>query len=433
MASTEEPELQAVPPGPSSGRTIALVVGVAAIARGLYWVLATPKWVPDSDADQYLRLARAIAGGDGYSLVFPQLEMHATAFRPPLYPYVLAVPSLLFGDDVLWPSRLLSLLLGLGVVALTVVVARRFAGPIAGLVAGLCVALYPPLIANDTVTLTEPLALLLMLGLLLAIDERRVVWAGALCGLMLLTRPNAYLVVLIAAAAIWRSVGWRRALAVVGISVLVVLPWLVRNQVQVGTFRLTTSEGFNLAAIYAPAAQETRGFVDPVFHPSYDGTDFKVLQFDEAKWNSELSEYALDAIRANPGYVGSVVLRNAGAYWDLTPDRNAGPESIDGRNLTFRRAALPLYYLVTIAGCIGLWLSRRRAALWPAIAIVAQFVVLSLLLVAPPRLRAPFDLLMCIGVGLLAAWFVQRRQAAAEADGIPVGVVAEPDRATDSI
>jgi hypothetical protein len=34
--------------------------------------------------------------------------------------------------------------------------------------------------------------------------------------------------------------------------------------------------------------------------------------------------------------------------------------------------------------------------------IGAQFVALSLVLVAPPRLRAPFDVLMCIGVGLLA-------------------------------
>ena len=47
------------------------------------------------------------------------------------------------------------------------------------------------------------------------------------------------------------------------------------------------------------------------------------------------------------------------------------------------------------------------------LAVVAQFVLLSLVLVAPPRLRAPFDLAMCLGAGLLVASFVDARRAAA--------------------
>jgi 4-amino-4-deoxy-L-arabinose transferase-like glycosyltransferase len=347
--------------------------------------------------------------------VFPQLELHATAFRPPLYPITLSLPTWLFGEDVLWPARLLSLLLGLAVIALTVVFVRRVGGPLAALAAGLAVALYPPLIANDTVTLTEPLALVLLLGVLITLDRRQAVWCGLLSGLLMLTRPNAYLVVLIAAVALWRSVGVKRALTLVGVSVLVLVPWMVRNQVQVGTPRLTTSEGFNLTAIYSPEAQQTEGFVDPVFDDRFAGTEVRLAQFDEATWNDVLTSFGLSGLREQPTYLFEVVGRNLQAYLELSPTANESPEGLDGRNLDVRRWTLPLFYLVTIAGLAGLWVHRRDRAMWPAVAIVAQFAVLSLLLVAPPRLRAPFDLLMCMGLGLLVGWWSERRRTGGRA------------------
>jgi len=216
--------------------------------------------------------------------------------------------------------------------------------------------------------------------------------------------------VLIAAVAVWRTVGWRRALGLAGISLVVVLPWLVRNQIQVDTFRLTTSEGFNLAAVYSPQAQRAGEYIDPVFDESFDGTDFKLLQFGEAAWNSALADLAFQGLKDDPAYVATVVRRNAAGYFELSPGRNDWPEGRDGRNMTLRTWSLPLFYAVTMAGCVGLFLFRRRPTLWVAIAIVGQFVVLSLVLVAPPRLRAPFDLLMCVGVGLLVGWLVDRRR-----------------------
>lgn len=63
--------------------------------------------------------------------------------------------------------------------------------------------------------------------------------------------------------ALWRSVGWRRALLSVGVCVLVVSPWVLRNAVVVGAARLVTSDGFTSAAIYGPPALESGGFMDP--------------------------------------------------------------------------------------------------------------------------------------------------------------------------
>ena len=341
---------------------VGVPVIVGAVVRVLYWVAVTPDWTPRSDADQYLSLARALGAGDGYSLVFPQLELHATAFRPPLYPLLLAVPQWVFGDGVLWPARLLSLGLSLGVITLTVVYTSRIAGRAAGCAAGIAVAVMPSLIANDTVTLTEPLALLLL---------------------------------------------------------LVVAPWIVRNQIQVGTARLTTSDGFTLAAIYAPPAREAGGFVDPVFSDWYLGTEYKLLQFDEAKWNEALTRLALESIRDRPGYVPEVVGNNLLDYFEMRTERNEVAERLDGRNLDFRRATLPLFHAYLVAGLAGIAVSVRDRRTWPMILIVSQFAVLSLLLVPPPRLRAPFDLMRCIGIGFLAGSLLSRRRGQPHPPGDP--------------
>ena len=396
---------------PSSWRVVRWPLLVGLVARLLYWVVATPWWRPTSDAYQYVELARNLAGGDGFSMIFPGMSLHATAFRPPLYPSLLAAPTAVFGDGVLWPTRLLSVALSLGVIYLTVVFVRRFAGPVAATSAGLCAALYPPLIANDTIALTEPLGLLLLLAMLIALDRRQPVLTGVLLGLLLLTRPNAYAVVVVAVLFLCRYVGWRRALAGLGACLLVVTPWLLRNQAALDTFRLTTSDGFNLAAIYSAQAQAEGRFVDPVVSDSFDGDRaLRLSQFAEGEWNSRLTTVGLDGIRSNPTYVLRMVGHNVTRFFELTPSANEGPERLDGRNLAVRRWTLPLFYLVTGLGLAGLWISRRTPTLWPISLIVAQFVVLSLLLVSPPRLRAPFDLLMCIGVGLLVErWVAARR------------------------
>lgn len=306
----------------------------------------------------------------------------------------------LFGD-ALWPARLVNVLLGSLVVVLAAVLARRVAGPVAGWATAVVVGLYPPLLANDTVTLTEPLALALLLGTLLLIDDERWAWAGVTTGLVLLTRPNGYLVVLVFAAWVWRRVGPRRAAAFVGIAVLVLVPWLVRNKIQVDTFGPTTSDGFTLAAVYAPPAQAAGTFVDPVFSPAYDGWDDRFLQFDEHAWDRHLTRSALDGIRDHPRYVLTTVDRNVRGFFELDPDQNRWPELNDGRSWRMRTDALPAFYAVTALGLVGLAGRRRDDRVVVLAVLVAQFVGLSLLLVAPPRLRAPFDLACAIGVGLL--------------------------------
>lgn len=194
------------------------------------------------------------------------------------------------------------------------------------------------------------------------------------------------------------------------------VPWMVRNQIQVGTWRPTTSDGFTLAATYGKPAQDAGNFVDPVFSPAYDDADHRFAQFDEAAWNEKLTREAIDALKDNPGYLAHLISKNTRGYFELEPSLNRYPEREDGRNWRFRQAMLPVFFLVTIAGLVGLvreLRARRDERLVVLLVVVAQFVVLSLVLVAPPRLRAPFDLAMCLGAGLLVASLIDARRAGA--------------------
>jgi hypothetical protein len=381
------------------------VLAVALVVRLGYWALVAPRYVPDSDAQQYQEIAHNLATGRGFDMVFPQMAVHPTAFRPPLYPVMLAVVDWLTGSSLV-AGRALSLLLGLGVVLLTMQFGRAVATRRAGLVAGLVVAVYPPLLANDTVLLTEPVSLLLMLGLLLVLRRRHVLVGGLLCGLLVLARPSAQGVVVIVAAWVLWQMGWRRALSFVAVVGLVIAPWIVRNWVQLGSPVLVTSNGFNLAAMYSPAARARGAFVDPVFDPSFQS--LRLAQFDEVAWQRDLQRLALHSLRQHPGQVPRVVARNTGAFFELRPGLNRPAEVEDGRNLTFVNWTLPLFFAVTVLGLVGVVRRWREPTVLLLMLVAGYFTATSLVLVAPPRLRAPFDLMCCIGCGLLADTFLGR-------------------------
>jgi len=374
----------------------------ALAVRVAYWALITPRWVPQADADQYVRLARSLADGRGFGLVFPGLAHHPTAFRPPLYPLLATPGAALFGD-ALWPIRLLTVLIGSGCAVLAALVTMRIGGRRAGLAAGIAVACYPPLVFNDTLSLTEPLGLALVLAVVLLVDDARWATAGLCLGLAMLTRPNALVALVIIAVYAAITVRPRAAAGLLVCTAAVVTPWMIRNQVQVGTWSMTTSEGLTIAAVYAQPAQRAGTFVDPVFSPAYDDPDHRWAQFDEAGWSSRLRREGLEALRRNPGYVWHVISANGLGYFEIQPQRNQWAEVNDGRRWRVRQAALPLFWVVSVAGLAGLWRFRRQRLVILLAALTAQFVVMSLVLVASPRLRGPFDLACCVGVGLLFA------------------------------
>ena len=177
--------------------------------RLVYLVAFARDYTPRSDAQHYQDIATAFANGDGIAAPFPFTYLHPTAFRPPLYPALLGAVYWITGVHV-GVGQLVNVALGAAVVVLAAMLGAQIAGYRAGVAAGIAVGVYPPILANDVVLLSEPLSLVLLLGMILLLVRNRPTWAGAACGLLVLTRPSAQLLVIVVAAwLIWRA-GWAR-------------------------------------------------------------------------------------------------------------------------------------------------------------------------------------------------------------------------------
>src|SRR5258706_6518078 len=225
------------------------LAGVAMSVRIAYVLAFMRGYTPNSDADSYYAIAKSLARGQGFVHTLPFDLSHATAIRPPLYPAVVSVAFRLLGTHV-GVAQFVSMLAGTSAVVVGVLIATRIAGPSAGLLGGLVLALYPPILANDTTVLAESLAVLLAFGCILMLLEGRTVLAAGLLGLLMLDRASAQWLALIFGAWVLRRFGWAHLLRFAMVTLAVVAPWIIRNAVEVGGPVLVATNGFNLNASY---------------------------------------------------------------------------------------------------------------------------------------------------------------------------------------
>jgi hypothetical protein len=400
-------------------RSFRWLFGIGLVALGvrlLYVTLVLPDYAPVSDALHYHSLAAAVGDGRGMVHEFPFGYPHATAFRPPLYPLMLGGVYAITGPK-LGAAQVLNVALGTGVVMLASLLAWRLAGGRAGVVTGLLAAVYPPLVFNDGLPLSEPLGLLLLAATVLLLVDRRAVWAGVSGGLLLLTRPSAqFFVVVLGVWVVWR-LGWRRASYFAMCVVLVVTPWLARNWVRLGTPLLVTSNGFNLNAIYSPESKSSGGFVDGFFDPRF--AQLRAGIRNEATLDAVLRRHALTELRRDPWHVLRIAPGGLQNILEPHPGRNDVALVNDGRNVGLQAWSVPFAWYVLVLGVVGLWVLRHRPGIGPLVLAAVVFTALSAVTVAAPRMRAPLDLACCIGVGGLAAelaarWDSRRSRLAAE-------------------
>jgi 4-amino-4-deoxy-L-arabinose transferase-like glycosyltransferase len=200
------------------------------------------------DPDNYLPLARSVAAGEGLSL-----NGRFTAYRPPLYPILLAPLVTLPGEMPVRGIALLHIVLGAATVGLTAITANRWGlGERRALVAALIVALDPVLLWQSRFVMTETLTAFLLVAALAALTLPR--WPGAalggvLFGLAGLARPSMLpgAVLTIMAVLTIRPTAPRERLAdglMLALSMLAVLaPWAIRNAVVLGVPVITTTHG----------------------------------------------------------------------------------------------------------------------------------------------------------------------------------------------
>lgn len=366
---------------------------------------------------------RLTADPDGYRLLAQNLTEHGTfgrdgqptAYRPPLYPLLLAVCEA--GPwNALTAIAVLHLALGVATAALTLEIARRWPlGDYSFLAAGL-VACDPILLHQSSLVMTETLAAFLSIVSFAAVSAasgangcRRVVLsalAGASFGLAALCRPT-FLAALVftTLALVWRTREPRMRVAC-GIAMLaagaaVVSPWAVRNAMQ---FR-------------QPIVTTTHGGYTLLLGNNADYYEFLRTQPWRAVWRAdrldagllasragdEISEdrreYALawQAIHKQPGMFAYAALRRVGALWGALPHARSEPESTAMRTLRYATAA---WYSIVLLLALMAALCRQVRAEAPAwlfaAAMAGSFTAVHFFYWTDLRMRAPLMPVVCL-------------------------------------
>ncbi len=224
-----------------------LLVAVVALALAIRLALALSIDRPlVSDERDYDALAWTLASTGQY-----REQGHPTAYRPVGYPAFVAAVYAAVGRSPR-AVRVAQSILDAGTALLLFVALRRRSRRAALAAAGLW-AIFPPAIAYATLLYSETLfCFLLALAAAWLLDEpdRTVAWRlslGALLGLLVLVKTTALLLVLFLPwFALRGGKRWRRAAVIAAGVLLVVVPWIVRNAVVVGSPQLATSSAANL-------------------------------------------------------------------------------------------------------------------------------------------------------------------------------------------
>ena len=373
-----------------------------------------------SDASNYFRIASNIANGRGFSDHFPDIHstlVHATAWRPPLYPLILAAAFIVFGSHILVAQIVncgISAIDSVLIFSLVVNALTEKYGTgksknnikLSGAAASLTFITYPPLFSNFFVPLSEPLLILLILSSVMFFSKKRYYLTAVTCGLLILTKPGTEMVLLISLILIFKRVGFKKAAKCLSLTLLIILPWITRNYIVLGAPVLETSDGFNLASEYSAISQRSNSFVDPVFDPEF--RKYWPLESNEVRWDHQLAALGISNIVAHPIVVLKTVKRNIEIMFQLRPSMAEPAEACDLRHIRLINDTLPWYALVSVVGWIFVIRMRKVDYLKYLILIVGWDTFSGLFSTGAPRLRATFDLTACIGIGF-AIYFISRK------------------------
>ncbi|MCB0959420.1 MAG: hypothetical protein KDB04_07840 [Acidimicrobiales bacterium] len=249
----------------------ATVVGLGLRLAWVAWASRAPTG-PNAfflDPARYLGYGDQIARGHG---MVEGLTGDPTAYYPPGYPWFVGIVDWASSPitDAAWLAvAYVQVVLGTASIVLCAHVARRLAGPVAGVVAAAVFGIYPNLIFHTGVVLGETLYNFLFLAFLatllhrpwtVAFTTRRALACGLLLGLAIMVRPISLAVipVVIGCWVLARKdhavvLRWSAAL-LVGV-VACIAPWTIRNAVRLHAFvPISTNTGDNLCIGHADGA-----------------------------------------------------------------------------------------------------------------------------------------------------------------------------------
>jgi 4-amino-4-deoxy-L-arabinose transferase-like glycosyltransferase len=435
--------------GPGGRRWLApAAIVLLALVLRVGAVVADTGYAPGNDALEYDYLARSIAAGDGYPQSGYLLQGGPTAIRGPGYPYLLGAVYALSGDS-LTAGRFTSAALGALSVLLLYLIAKRLWGRRIGLLAAALAAVFPPLVLVSRDLVSESLFISLELGALLCVLNFRrsggaLRWAaaaGALCGLAALTRNTGIALLLPLMLGVWtlrRRPGSLAAPAILlGCSLLVVVPWLLRDESEFGRFvPITTSSGFAAAGTY-----NADSFHDFDSHGAWRNPQtirhytplFTTPGIDEGEVDLKLRHAARDFAWEHPGYVAETTGWNLLRLFEIAGGSVVDDEGhvvndrgIGSADPTVERIGIAIAGAFALLGAFAIFRSRsqsRSRDLPPLVPSGPPFLwlvpILMILVAAPiaglPRYRLPADPFLLILAAIGVAWLWDQITAAGSA------------------
>lgn len=395
----------------------ALLVRLAAI-------VATQDFVLTRDPLDYHVHAVSIAAFNGYPESMFAPGGGASALRAPLYPYLLGAVYAVVGDSV-DAGRVFGALLGVVTVALIGLVAHQLWGRRPALVAMAIAAVYPPLVLVSATLVTESVALPLMLGAFAATLAHRdrpagLRWpliAGLLLGLGVLARPAAGVLVLPVALALWgarvQPRRWTAPVTTVLVAVIVLVPWAVRNTLELDAFvPVGTVGGYLVAGTYNDVAASDDRFPYahrvilgvPQYAPLVTGGNLK-----EAEVSRRLTTGARSYIADHPAAPAKAIFYNSMRLLELGKGPGNGRLSYEavgiGSRLA-RLATLAFYALALLALAGAATRAARGGPKW--LMLLAPLLLwLSVVVISGDvRYRLPLEpfVVWLAALAVVAAW-----------------------------
>jgi tetratricopeptide (TPR) repeat protein len=368
------------------------------------------------DARAYDEWAQRIAAGNWFG--------DEVFYQAPFYPYFLACIYKLFDHNVS-AVRTVQILIGSASCLLVMAAGLRFFSLRVGVVAGLLLAVYPPVIFFDALIQKAVLGVffmaLLLFTLARTLNELQWQWllaSGVVLGCFVLTRENA--LILVPVIVVWilvrsRPKSWilkAASVAAFGVGIACVLvPVGLRNRVIGGEFILTTSQlGPNF---YIGNNSNADGRTAPV-RPRRDDPAFErddSVAIAEASLGRELTpgevsrywlERSLTYIRSQPGHWMRLLLKKCYLVWHRTEIMDAEAIEAYQRSSGLLHALGWGLHLGTICplAVIGVWATRSKfRRIWLLHALVLAVAVSITLFFVNARYRV----VMIPGLVMLAA------------------------------
>ncbi len=418
------------------------IVFIGIVARILFiagWTWGAPL---HGDPLFFQQSAAHIAGGKGYVDRFlGKGPLVPTAVHPPAFSFVLAGLDLVHLRSADAHRIALACISSAGVLALGLF-GRRLAGPGVGLLAAAIAALDPLWVQQGGFIMSESLYLVVvptMLLFALRCIDRRSRWdflaLGLLTGMATLTRSEAVdfvlllgVVVVLVAAAPWRERLVFTVVFLAGVGLLLV-PWVVRNDIKMGSPTLSTNAGLVLSGSYSPASLAP----DSPDYGSFDnngqlGGTAVILAYakppDHARhWNERtlsdaLGNAAKSFARMHLSDLPGVVLAREGRVWGVYApgtqlDFDVG-EDLTGARGPKQVSQVVNWVLLPLAGLGAVQLARRsRRRLLVVLVPIAVVALNAAAFYGSTRLRVAaepsIDVLAAIGALWAAARIMDRR------------------------